>query len=221
MMPATEKSKLFSIRLLAYDFLRVTAALPGLVWLRPRYIYASKKARERVRGGALIVANHVSFLDPVYVQFAVWYRRQRIICAKEFFDGRFRAFLFRLFRAIPVDRENFGMESFRGITDVLHGGEVVTIFPEGHINDREKSVAAFKSGAVLMSMRSGAPVVPVYIRRPAHVWNRLTAVIGEPVDVPGLCGKRPTFARIGEVSELLWEKECELMRLSGAMEENE
>lgn len=219
MKRATEKSKLFSGRLFIYDLLRLTAALPGLIWLRPRYIYATKAARERIRGGALVIANHVSYLDPVYVQFAIWYRRQRIVCAKEFFDGRVSGFLFRLFRAIPVDRENFGMDSFRAITDVLRGGEVVTIFPEGHINDREKSVASFKSGAVLMSMRSGAPVVPVYIRPPAHVWERLTAVIGEPVDVASICGKRPTFAQIGEVSELLWEKECGLQRLSGAMED--
>lgn len=187
------------------DFIRITGALPGLLFFRPRYRYISKKARKRVRGGAMLISNHVSFRDPVYTLFALWYRRQFFVCHKVLFESR-AAFLFRIVGCmIPIDANNMNMDSFRIITDKLKEGRVVTIFPEGHVN--RDGMKEFKSGAVLMSMQAKCPIVPVYIKPPAHWYNRLVIVVGEQVDITELCGNRPSFSKIGEVTALLKERE--------------
>ena len=43
-MSKPTKAKLFSPRCFVMDFIRVSGALPGLLWLRPKIRYASKKA---------------------------------------------------------------------------------------------------------------------------------------------------------------------------------
>ncbi len=210
-----EKLPLFSFRYLLYDFTKLTAALPGLIWLRPKWIYENKAAKKRLRGGYLVIANHAGFLDPVYVMAAIWYRRHRFICIKDFFESK-AGWLFRGFRCIPVDRENFGIDTLRQISGALKAGSIVSLFPEGHVNDGSGQMAAFKSGMVLMALQGNAPIVPVYAMPPAHWYNRLRLVIGEPIDIIASCGVRPSFSQIDAIAGMLQEKEEELKQRAEA-----
>ncbi len=180
---------------LFYDFVKVTAALPGILWLRPKYVYQSDKARCRIKGGALVVSNHVGFLDPVYLMGGIWYRRHHFICRKEFFDGWYRIF-FKGFHCIPIDRGSVGTSTIREITEHLKDGELVTMFPEGHLDGNMQ----FKAGMVLMAMQAQKPIVPVYIVPKKHFLSRLTLVIGEPIDVHKLVGDRPSISLINEAA---------------------
>jgi len=194
-----------------YDFVRVTAA-PGLLLLRPRCVYASKEAKGHIRGGAIVIANHSGFADPVYLMAAIWYRRHHFICMKAFFDKPFNRWLFTQFHCIPIDRENFSMDSFGRIVDELKSGHLVSMFPEGHVNTEAK-LAPFKSGMVLMALRSAKPVIPVYIMPRRHWYSRLTVGIGQPLDVAAELGGKPTMAGIERLSRLLEERERELSTL--------
>ena len=207
------KAKPVSFRYLFYDFVKLTAALPGLIWLRPKWIFESPAARKRIRGGCVVIANHAGFLDPVYVMFAIWYRRHRFVCDKLFFQGKKR-WLFQGFRCIPVDRENFGMDSMRKITGELRGGSLVSIFPEGHISQEgEGGLASFKSGMVLMALQGKAPIVPVYCCQKPHVYSRLRIAIGEPINIMERYGSRPSLPQIERIVEDLRAKEEELIAL--------
>ena len=207
------KAPLFSPRYLFYDFTKLTASLPGMLWLRPKWIYENRAARKRLRGGCLLISNHVGFFDPVYVMIGIWYRRHHFICQKAFFESKAR-WMFKGFLCIPVDRENFGMDSLRQITGELQAGSLVSIFPEGHINDGSGQMAGFKSGMVLMALQGRVPIVPMYIKAPAHWYNRLRLVIGEPIDIVASYGARPSMAQIDEIAGLLQQKEEELKLLA-------
>ena len=82
------KAKLFSFKNIIYDITKLLAALPGFIYFRPKYIYESDKAKKRIRGAAIVVSNHTGFFDPVYLQFAVWYRRHHFVCLQKFFEGK-------------------------------------------------------------------------------------------------------------------------------------
>lgn len=209
----TNRAKLFSPRYLVYDFVKATASLPGLIWMRPRWIYETEAAKKRIRGGALLIANHYGFFDPVYLMFAVWYRRHHFICGQEFFESKFR-WLFKQFLCIPVDRKNFNFGSLREITDELKSGSLVSIFPEGHIHDDGGNLGAFKSGPVLIALQGKVPIVPVYVRPKAHFWNRVTFVIGEPIDLVKRYGKRPPMSEIDAIAEELHRKEESLKQIA-------
>lgn len=209
-----KKPPLFAFNCLFYDLVKLTAAIPGLIYFRPRVIYASAEAKKHIKGGALLIANHTAVYDPIYLQAAVWYRRHRFICLKEFFDSK-AGWFFRGVRCIPIDRENFNISSFREITAHLKAGELVSMFPEGRINETaEDGVASFKSGMVLMAIRSRVPIVPVYIRKKERFPARLTMAVGEVIDVTKLFGDRPTMSQVDEIAQILHEREEGLRALA-------
>ena len=199
---------------LVYDFVKATAALPGLLWMRPKILYASEAAREKLRGGVLLISNHAGFLDPVCLMIAIWYRRHHFVCLKEFYKGRVSRWLFTQFHCIPIDRENFSMESLRTITGELQRDHLVTMFPEGHVTSGE-GLSPFKSGMVLLSMRSGKPLVPVYMRKRKHWYSRVVLGIGERVDVRAELGERPSQTAMNEMTARLQKAEEELAKLVG------
>ena len=196
-----------------YDFVRITAAIPGLLVLRPKLVYENEAAKQKLRGGILLIANHAGFFDPVHLMLSIWTRRHHFVCIKDFFEGsRLKKWLFTQFHCIPIDRDNFSMASLRRITDELKAGHLVSMFPEGHVNS-DGSIAPFKSGMVLIAQQSGCPILPVYIKPPKHFYNRLIVGIGEPVDLMKLYGARPSLAQIEEAAVMLHEKETILKNI--------
>ena len=205
-----------------YDFVRFTA-WPGLLWYRPKKYYENENAKKHFKGGALLVSNHISVIDPMYLMLTIWYRRHHYVCTDELMTTRFNKWLFKSFLCIPIDRDNFGMDSFKTITSYLKEGELVAIFPEGHVvrSEEEKELEKnqrmmdnLKSGMVLMAFRSGVPIWPVYIKRRTNIFQRLRVAIGEPIDVCGILGKYPTMDAINEVSLMIGEKERSLKALT-------
>jgi len=194
------------------DLIRILAALPGLFYFRPRIIYAGGK-RRHYRGGLLIISNHICFFDPEYLLYAFWYRRLFFVCMKEFYSNKFKAFWFRCFGTIPIDRENPGLDSFREITDELKAGSAVTVFPGGHIDNSQTGIDSFKSGMVLMALKAGVPVLPVLLVRKKHWYSRLCVIVGEAVDIKKECGATVSFADIGRMTKLIIEREKSLSDL--------
>lgn len=196
-------------------FIRVTAA-PSLLWFRPKRIYESEKAKKHVKGGALLIANHVSFFDPIYAMLVIWYRMHHFICIKELMANKFLTFfLGTACQCIPIDRENFGMATFKEITDYIESGELVSMYPEGHVNQDEKSnLNSFKSGMVLMALRSNCPIIPLYIKPREKFYSRLVAVIGEPINIKDYYGDKPSFKQVQEIADKLYKKEAELEEMA-------
>ena len=192
-----------------YDFVKITGALPTLLWLRPKVVYMSKKSKN-VKGSVLIAANHNSFIDPVLLLCTFWRRRLSCLATKELYKKPILDFFFTHMHCIPVDRDNFSMNSFHAVTENLNCGKAVVIFPEGQVNNDEKSVMTFKSGAILMAYKSGAPILPIYLKK-AHRWyERRKIIIGELIDIKELVGARPSVSELNRASEYLREREIEL-----------
>ena len=197
-----------------HNFIRITGAPVMLLFYRPRRIYASEAAKKHVKGGVLIVSNHIGPTDPILVQLAVWYRRQHFIAMKELFDRPIMGRLLRMCRCICVDRDNFNMSTFRQVVQILKTGRAVSLFPEGAINHTEQTVNSFKNGATMMALQSGCPVLSVYIVKRRSIWHRQICVIGEALDLRAMYGPMPGMKQIEEAGEELHRREVELMRLA-------
>ena len=128
-------------------------------------------------------------------------------------DSKAGGFL-RACGCIRIDRNNVTMNNLREITDKLKHGEIVSMFPQGRISSGGDGGASFKSGMVLMAIRSGAPIVPVYIKPKKSFFSKLHVVVGERVSVTELYGERPTFAQIDAAAKLLYEREEQLKNLA-------
>ena len=198
---------------LFYDFVKVTAAIPGLLWFRPKRVYVSEKAKEHIKGGALLVSNHSGDIDPIILMFAIWYRRHHFIATTDLFNTKLKRFMFEQFHCIEIDKENMNMGAFRDIVDCMQKEKLVAIFPEGYLTYNEE-IQKFKSGAVLMAVMAKKPIVPVYIKKRKNFFHRQCVVIGEPINPIELCGKMPSLAEMEKISEMLREKEKELKQIA-------
>lgn len=195
-----------------YDFVKFTGLPPTWIWFRPKTLYISEKAKERIKDGALVAANHITLLDPIIVQCAFWYRRMRCVATKELANTPSLEKFFHGLHCIMIDKNNFNIGSLRQVCDALQDEQLVVIFPEGTVNQVNEEVQAFKSGVTLMAHLSHKPIIPMYIVKPKHWYSRRYMVIGEPVTVESMCGKMPTMAELDAVCAYLHEKEEELMK---------
>ena len=198
---------------LFYDFVKITAAIPGLIWFRPKKVFVNESARKRIKGGALLISNHSSNIDPIILMFAIYYRRHHFIATKELFEGKVKRFLFERFHCIEIDRENIGVSVFRNITDTLKDDKLVAMFPEGHVT-KDEEVQKFKSGMVLMSISSKKPIIPVYIKVRKSFWHRQYVIVGEPINPSEILPKIPSLSDMDKIAELLREKEKELKAIA-------
>ena len=192
-----------------YDFVKVTGAIPALVWLRPK-VYRPGKSKIP-RGGVMVTANHGTMIDPIIMHLAIPSRRLHCLATKDLFNTKLKRTFFELMHCVIVDKENFTMSAFREVTSRLSEGKMVVIFPEGSVDVHSgDNIRAFKSGAVLMAHKAGAPILPVYIVRRTRWYERQRIVIGEPFDVRAEIGERPSLEDMERATTMLHERELAL-----------
>ena len=110
-------------------------------------------------GPAIVVANHVSGLDPLLL-IASARRPLRFLIAREEYERFGLQWLFRAVKCIPVDRERRPELALRAALRALHDGEVVALFPHGAIHLDSDPPKRLKAGAVRLAQLTGAPLLP-------------------------------------------------------------
>ena len=125
---------------------------------------------ERVpKSGAVILAcNHASILDPPLVGSGL-HRECTFLARETLFHVPIVRWLFTHWQAVPIDRDGGGPAGMRRILDALGKGRAVILFPEG-TRTRDGQLQPVRSGIGLLTMKSGAPVVPV------RVWGTFEAM---------------------------------------------
>ncbi len=141
------------------------------------------------RGGCIIACNHISYLDPPLLGFAVG--RELYYFAKEglFKEvNKFFTWLIITYNAIPLRKEGVDIRAIKQVLHLLRRGEVLVLFPEG---TRSKSghLLPPKPGLGFVAWHAGVPVIPTYIRganaRIGEILTgreKITITFGRPYD---------------------------------------
>jgi 1-acyl-sn-glycerol-3-phosphate acyltransferase len=148
--------------------------------------------REHIpEGGALICANHTCLSDPLFVVFAFQKKnRLRFMAKSELMRVPVLGWLLAKAGVFGVDRGKSDVGAIKQALKVLKGGERLMLFPEG-TRFKEGDGGAAKTGAAMLALRTGVPIVPVYIPREKKWFGRTPVIIGEPY-YPGVKGQRAT-----------------------------
>lgn len=198
--------RFFRLYHIPMDMARLVCAILLPVMRMKRLTPDGEKYTARLRGGAIIAANHTSFIDPFVVGVAFWYRRLHFLVAEVVMKKKLRALLLRGVGAIKIDRNSTDIEAISKSIKVLKEGYLLSIFPQGGI-DKEDNVDSLKSGAVLIAMRAGVPIVPMNIAQTQHWYSRRTVVIGKTIDPKDYCAKKfPSTADIENITHALAEE---------------
>jgi 1-acyl-sn-glycerol-3-phosphate acyltransferase len=169
-----------------------------------RFIYRFRVHDEHhlpVTGPAILVCNHVSFIDAVLLM-AASPRPIRFIMDHQIFRIPVLGWMFRLAKAIPIapQREDPLVydQAFTAARAVLADDELVAIFPEGGIT-KDGSLGEFKGGVMKLLEQRPVPVIPMALhnlwgsyfsridgsamRRPFRrgLWSRVALVVGAPL----------------------------------------
>lgn len=112
-----------------------------------------------VQGPAILMINHIAFVDPIVVLHIV--PRNIVPMAKvEVYDYPLIGIFPHIWGVIPVRREEFDRRAVQGALDILNAGEIILVAPEAH---RGPALKPAKEGIAYLATRSNAPVVPVAI----------------------------------------------------------
>ncbi|MFZ3323744.1 MAG: MFS transporter [Usitatibacter sp.] len=118
------------------------------------------------KGPAVLVCNHVSFVDPLVI-LAASKRPIRFVMDHRIFKTPIVSFVFRTGKAIPIApaKENPKLleDAYDEVSKALENGELVAIFPEGRITDNGE-LYPFRSGIERIVERDPVPVVPLALR---------------------------------------------------------
>lgn len=197
------KAKLFDIRHFPMDLARLSFAPLPLIYRVRAWTPEGQKYRKKLRGGAIIAANHNGFLDPVVLFITFWYRRFFFLAGELVMDGSFKSKLMAGCGAIRIDRNIADMEAIRRCVSLLKEGHVLGVFPQGQIT-KSQEVSALKHGTVLMALQAGVPIIPMYIEPQIKWYKRRNVFVGEPLYPQELCTKKfPSTADIERISEIL------------------
>jgi 1-acyl-sn-glycerol-3-phosphate acyltransferase len=142
-------------------------------------------------GPVLVVANHCSNLDPLFVGYAVGHRTGRIIhfmAKDEMSRWPLIGFLARSAGVFFVRRGQADRAAQRIAFDLIDAGCMVGLFPEG-TRSRDGQLQDARAGAALLAIRSGAPILPVGVAGTHRIFpgrsrwphrNPITIRIGQP-----------------------------------------
>jgi acyl-[acyl-carrier-protein]-phospholipid O-acyltransferase / long-chain-fatty-acid--[acyl-carrier-protein] ligase len=146
----------------------------AFVWLITRLFYPlHARGLENVprRSGALLISNHVSFVDWLLLTAAAK-RPVRFLISKEFCDSPWLGPIVRVARVIPIPpgvRPREVTHALQCCGDVIRNGEIVCVFAEGGIT-RTGELRQFQRGFERIMKNVDAPIVPVAL---TGVWGSI------------------------------------------------
>ncbi|MGA9703598.1 MFS transporter [Pseudomonas sp.] len=173
-----------------------------MIWLLSHSMYRVEHRNLQLipdEGAALLVCNHVSFVDALLIGGAVR-RPIRFVMYYKIYRLPVLNFIFRTAGAIPIAGRNEDIQiyekAFTRIAQYLKDGELVCIFPEGKLT-ADGEMNEFRGGVTRILEETPVPVIPMalqglwgsfFSRDPSkglfhRIWSRVVLVAGEPVTV--------------------------------------
>ncbi|MDO9617276.1 MAG: MFS transporter [Pseudomonas sp.] len=188
-----------------------------MIWLLSHSMYrVEHKGLEAIpdEGAAVLVCNHVSFVDALLIGGAVR-RPVRFVMYYKIYNLPVLNFIFRTAGTVPIAGRSEDLliydAAFKKIAEYLRNGEVVCIFPEGKLTT-DGELNEFKNGIERIVEANPVPVIPMalqglwgsFFSRDPHkglfkrLWSRITLVAGTPV-APELVKRELLQAQVAEL----------------------
>lgn len=158
----------------------------------------------KIKGKAIIVANHISMWDPLFI--SVVFSRQIFWMGKiELFKNVFARLFFKAVKAFPVRRGEGDLPAIRHAFKILRDGKLFGIFPEGK-RIKTGEMSRFEPGTSMIALKNDAPIIPVYIKGKYKFFRRMKLIVGEPIRLADYVGPKTDPSTVEAASRLLESK---------------
>jgi acyl-[acyl-carrier-protein]-phospholipid O-acyltransferase/long-chain-fatty-acid--[acyl-carrier-protein] ligase len=124
------------------------------------------------KGGVLLVSNHLSYGDPVFIG-AAFSRKVRYLAYSGLANSRIMRMVFLLTKTVTVSPEK-SLDSIKACVRKLKEGLPLCVFAEGGIS-RMGVILPFKRGVLLLAQKANVPILPVHVDR---AWGSVFSMSG-------------------------------------------
>ncbi len=179
-------------------FYRVGARVVAHMTYRLRIIGFQKNIP--AEGPAIIIANHVSYMDGMLIHTAVKNRRVHYVIDQAIYNVPAVKYFMDICGSIPIEPTRESVEkAFVRVAEVLKQGDIVCIFPEGSLS-YTGNLNRFRFGIEHMAKDNQVSVIPVVIKGmwgsifsrkymgrrfrwlPRRLFRKVTLICGKPID---------------------------------------
>lgn len=183
-----------------------------IIWVLLHTLYRLKRInidKLPEKGPAVIVSNHVSFIDPLILAGSIT-TPSRFVMYYKIYNQFGLKWFFRTVRTIPIAgvKEDPVMfeKAFEDVHKALQAGDIVTLYPEGQIT-YDGEIAEFRNGIERIIARDPVPVIPMAMRglwgsffsryygtamtKPfRRIWSKIEIVVGDTIPPEEVTAKR-------------------------------
>ena len=162
----------------------------------------------------VLIANHRHALDPIAMAMGIPKKQIVFLAKKELGKTPFTENIMTRLHCILVDRHNVDMEAMRSCMKAIRMKKILLIFPEG-TRHHEGEMEQIESGTALITMRSKAPVIPIYFDRKLSFFRVTNLYVGEPIPYDDLLEKGINTETCEEMNERMRETFRKMIREHG------
>jgi 1-acyl-sn-glycerol-3-phosphate acyltransferase len=179
-------------------------------------------------GGAILAANHVSYVDPLTLGLYVLEagRTPKYLAKSTLFEIPLLKRVFIGANQIPVYRGTAdAANALSAAVAAVEAGECVLIYPEGSATrDPDCWPMTARTGVARLALQTGAPVIPMAQWGPQTLWKykakrphplpprkKIHIITGEPVDLSAYAGRPIDVELLREVTDLIMARITDLL----------
>lgn len=191
-----------------YWFYWALAYLPFHIFYPTKVI--GRKNLPSKKQKAILACNHTSNLDIAVVNTRL-YARPYTLAKHTLFKNKFMAMLMHSLGAIEVNRNELGLSTVKKVLKILKENHWLIMFPEGTRNNvSEDEQLSLKGGLAMFSIKSGAPIVPMWLMKKPKFLRRNVLLIGKPFYLNQFEGQRLNSEVIAQATVIISQKMHEL-----------
>ena len=142
--------------------------------------YHNAEKLNRADAPYILIANHLSFIDPGVAAVPIKRYEVNFVGKKELTKSKLLGWLLKKLHMIVVDRHHSDMEAMRTFMKTLRNRDILALFPEG-TRHHKGIMEEMESGIGLIALRSNVPVYPVYIDRRVLPFRVTHCWVGDPI----------------------------------------
>ncbi len=151
--------------------------------------FRNRDKLKQIKGGAVIISNHVHTLDSAMNGIAAFPRKPVFTGLKANFHLPIAGFLVNILGTVPVPETMEEMKVFFfELVQQARNGRVIHFFPEGELRKYDRELRPFKKGAFQIAEEASVPVVPIGITFKDKRWifpllshQKVILSIGDPI----------------------------------------
>jgi len=189
-----------------YFWLIVALLLQVIVFKTKSYYEDDRSLNKRIKGSAIIISNHRSFLDGLIIALRFFFKRLHFI-ATDFYKDRLKMvkFIVHLAGGIFVDIEVNNLDFIEKSKRISAKGRSIMIFPEGGFKHTYEP-ASFSAGYIMLAIKMGVKIIPIVNDFNYGIFKTVHLMIGNSIDLSGYTNAELTTAKLKEINEEIYNK---------------